>query len=536
MKKLSLALVASLALVQSAAGSADAYWKIRKDRWTPADERGYSEFVQKLGESRCGTIEKCLKNPANPYRGTDPADAAFYSDCADLPYVLRSYYAWKNNLPFSAESSVASIGGGNDIRYSPNGNRVSGRQDFVSRANGQFPIGLRIVQSLGGNISSAMYRIDPRQDDAALFTDMYSPAITRESIVPGTVIYDPNGHVAVIYKIEKDGRVLFMDAHPDNSISRGTYGMKFGRSRPAAGAGFKRWRPLILTGYSRDSQGNLIGGRITALRNSQIGDYSTEQFFGNAPSPSGEWSKGRFVINGQNLDYYDYVRRRLAVGELKYEPTVELKNMLDALCQDLQDRNTAVKLAIDAGIQNKEHPERLPYNIYGTAGEWEEFSSPSRDARLKTSFKEARDRTAEFLKLWQQGSNQISYSGRDLKSDLRSVYNSVADSCVVEYRRSNGQARRITMQDVIDRLFKLSFDPYHCIELRWGETDHSVLASCRDSSYKLKWYDGEQFLRNQPDRTYDARMDFSLEELFTWRPGNGIKTAPDVDLERLLAP
>ena len=52
------------------------------------------------------------------------AGCDFRSDCADLPYVLRFYYAWKRGLPFSYVSDVSPRGRTRDIRYSPKGNRV----------------------------------------------------------------------------------------------------------------------------------------------------------------------------------------------------------------------------------------------------------------------------------------------------------------------------------------------------------------------------------------------------------------------------
>jgi hypothetical protein len=44
----------------------------------------------------------------------------------------------------------------------------------------------------------------------------------------------------------------------------------------------------------------------------------------------------------------------------------------------------------------------------------------------------------------------------------------------------------------------------------------------------------EQTLRNQIDRTYDARMDFSLEELRTPGPGKGVASPPDIDARAYL--
>ncbi|MEZ5909105.1 MAG: hypothetical protein R3D31_09940 [Hyphomicrobiaceae bacterium] len=71
--------------------------------------------------------------------------------------------------------------------------------------------------------------------------------------------------------------------------------------------------------------------------------------------------------------------------------------MMRTLCSDLKYRVDAVDLAIQAKIHLRPQPERLPNNIYGTEGDWEIYSTPSRDARLKTAFKELRDEVARFL-------------------------------------------------------------------------------------------------------------------------------------------
>ena len=64
----------------------------------------------------------------------------------------------------------------------------------------------------------------------------------------------------------------------------------------------------------------------------------------------------------------------------------------------------------------------------------------------------------------------------------------------------------------------MSFDPYECIERRWGARAEE-LAACTDDESKAHWYKAEQRLRNQIDRTYDVRMGFSLAQLlFPTRP------------------
>ena len=65
-------------------------------------------------------------------------------------------------------------------------------------------------------------------------------------------------------------------------------------------------------------------------------------------------------------------------------------------------------------MQNQAEPERLPVNIYGTEGDWEDYSTPSRDARLKTAFKELRDAAERFMTLYRAHDPRLIYHGSDL--------------------------------------------------------------------------------------------------------------------------
>ena len=101
---------------------------VRQDRWSESDEKGYREFIRGIGESNCHTVNSCLKGGGNPFRKSDPASLYFHADCADLPYFLRAYYAWKCGLPFAYEASVAPVGHSRDMRYSISGNEVLERR------------------------------------------------------------------------------------------------------------------------------------------------------------------------------------------------------------------------------------------------------------------------------------------------------------------------------------------------------------------------------------------------------------------------
>jgi len=496
---------------------------VRSDHWTEQDERGYQHFIAAIGESDCASLNECLHSAANPFAASEPAARHFESDCADLPYVLRFYYAWKMGLPFSYVDAVAPRdGSSDDIRYSHSGNRPISRHDVSS---GKLS-GMAVIAQIRSAISSATYRIHPAYD-GPITPDLYAPAIAPGSIRPGTMVYDPAGHVAIVYRVDPDGQIHSFDAHTDFSLTTITFDVRFARTRPSQGAGFKNWRPLSLVHGEKQEDGTWRGGVIVPARNSEIADFSSEQFYGTGPRPADDqWASGRFALGGETLDYYDFVRARLAGGTLIFEPLKEVEEMTRSLCSDLQYRAAAVELA--HAMAGRPHPARLPHNIYGSEGDWEMYSTPSRDARLKTEFKHLRDTVQRFVEMQAaHDTRHLRYQGDDLPGDLAKIYRRASESCFVAYRKSDGSVVRLSFEEVRERLFALSFDPYHCPERRWGARD-AELSSCKTDAVKEAWYGAEQALRNQIERSYDARMDFSLDEL--GRSGLGVATPPDTDV------
>jgi hypothetical protein len=128
------------------------------------------------------------------------------------------------------------------------------------------------------------------------------------------------------------------------------------------------------------------------------------------------------------------------------------------------------------------------------------------------------------------GDPHLRYLGDDMIGDLLATYQHDSAACELHYTRSDGSVIRLTYEDAVRRMFAFSFDPYQCVERRWGASDAAELSTCRDSPLKLAWYAAEQKLRNQLDRTYDARMDFALGELTAPGDGKGVATAPDIDV------
>ncbi|MCO5144315.1 MAG: hypothetical protein M9962_14605 [Oligoflexia bacterium] len=510
-------LVLFLALLPVGAFSAPSFsWKVTKS-WNNSYEDKFSEFIRIMGESGCKSLHACLTSASsNPfYVNKTPTTKRFLADCADLPYALRMYFAWMEGLPFDYVSGVAQAEPGketsSDIRYTKFGNKPSAIRSFTA---GNTYDGHQEMIRLINSVSTATFRMH-----YDYLTDFYPVTIAPKIVRAGTVAYDPAGHAAIIYKIEKDGRIKMMDAHPDQSITRITYDKKFTRSRPAHGAGLKNWRP-----------------ELDKRSTNTLPNFSTEQFNKN------------FSIDGQKLSFYEFVRARLAGGSLSFDPVDELSNMMKELCSNLQDRVAAVDAAIKAGISTKNHPDRLPENIYGTSGEWEEYSTPSRDARLKVAFLELKDEVVRYLDLYKSGSKRVIYKPAASKyskncaannsycflvASLMSEYenNVMSSACIITYKKSDGSKQKLSFTNMVDRLFKLSFDPYNCIELRWGANSREELASCRDDQNKWDWYAAEQGLRNQLERDYDQKMNFGLRDV----PKLGVSKAPDIDLWSVLA-
>ncbi len=471
-------------------------WKIKQESWNPNHELVYKDFIHRLGlavkSGTCHTTNECLKSAiANPlYFKMNPnrLDDVF-TDCADLPYILRAYFSWMNDLPFSyateLEEAKTRSSKSSDIRYSPFGNIVTSKRTIRTGNNIN-----KIFQELTDTISSATFRTNASMyDSGELFRDTYPVDIDRSTILPGTVLYDANGHVAVVYEVTGNGKIHLIDAHPDNSLTAITYGEKFSRTSVMLGGGFSNFRSFSVS-----------GNIITPTKNYQIPGYSLIQF-----------QKGPFHYKGQDYSFYEYVRLKLADGVIIYNPIGEFSDFLDELCSDMKDRELAVNSAIDAGIPQNSHPIILPENIYGADGVWEVYATPSRDARLKASIREGKNFLTKVIIGNLYSEIKLNYNGTDLVGDLREIYLKKTNQCLIHPTKTSN----LTLDTIMLNLFSLSFDPYHSPELRWGTQIKSD-----------QWYKAEQGLRNRIDRDYSMKTNYNVEDL----PNAPVSATPKPEL------
>ena len=271
------------------------------------------------------------------------------------------------------------------------------------------------------------------------------------------------------------------------------------------GAGFKNWRPVRLVGARRRDDGTYTGGHIVAaarMRTSRI--IRIEQFYGNGRGPRGPRLERRPLHPrrraGRLLRLYarQVGRRHAAIRPVAKCATWSTPTATTS--------TTAPKPWIwrsRPAWPEPQEPERLPQNIYGTEGEWETYSTPSRDARLKTAFKELRDfqRFVECTARSDPNSLQGQRSRADLLRDLRPK----AAQCTITYTRSDGSHVTLGYEEARRRLFAISFDPYQCVERRWGARTGEESATCRETAQS-------RLVRRraksaQPDRPHLRRRD-----------------------------
>ena len=498
------ALLALVLGVTPSSGAAEAgyAWPETAESWSPSDERGYEAFIQAIADSGCTTVRTCLAAPANPLAAGDPPGLVFSADCADLVYMLRAYYAWKKGLPFGFVNMVEArepMGEG-DLRATLKGNIPVSRWDVTVQSPGADIRG--VLQTIRDQVSTATFRVDPRHEQP-LAQDFYSPAITREALRPGSAIYNGDGHVVILSRIDDAGRIHFLDAHPDMSVTRGVYAGQFDRGDPALGAGFHAWRPFAVH-----------DGRLDHAANAQLQTFSMEQYFG--PDAAPDWRKADFSENGRNADFAEFTRRRLAKGALVYDLTAEFRFGLEGLCDAFKERARMVEDADQQGFWRQPRPGRLEGTSEEEAFVWLAYSTPGRDRRLRHQAQRLADALARQIALYRARDPLVAYKGKSPRRDLQRAFDEVTARCTAAYLGSDRNRVVLTMRDMLIRLPGLLFDPYHCPERRWGATG-GELARCDEDGGKARWYDAEGALRGlKPPRLNPANP--TLDELMLAPP------------------
>ncbi len=256
-------------------------WRARR-AWDASAEAEFGAFVAAIGrgvaEHRCGTLARCLSNPrVNPLYVPARRPLRIHADCGDVPYTLRAFFAFRRGLPFAWARDT--VGAGRDRRYR---SRV---RPVGTRRWTEFRTPRALFGSLASDVDSGFYRMAAHVDGS----DTYPTRVDRSAVRPGTVYYNPNGHVLIVWRVDPDGSVHMIDGHPDNSITYRVLTERYPSGSRGDGGGFRNWRPLVGTEAVRHAS------------NAALRDLTDEQY-----------DRARWVVGGAPVRFQRWVRARLA--------------------------------------------------------------------------------------------------------------------------------------------------------------------------------------------------------------------------------
>lgn len=478
------------------AAAGDRIWPVER-RWSAGEEALYSSWVRALFHAPRGeelarkALHEVTSDPArnllHDHLGwhEDDADTKvglhLRPDCADTPYFLRAYFAWKRGLPFGFRG--CSRGGPGKA---PRCGKLRGVLAPPDGVDASKPGELGVVQKyFRRTLAWGVHTGNGRTafgDDA---TDFYPVRLDRRGLRPGTIYADPYGHVFVLVELmdpagDDPGVLYAIDGQPDGSITRKRFweGNFLWNPDPGlGGSGFKAFRPLDVV--RSDGVATLVAaGDAEIAARPGYGDVSDEQR----------------ALDGPH--FYDTMDGLVTPG--KRDALRAQAEAIDALLEAAKVRVTSVDNG-EAHFRGGGGTIAMPsgWSIFETTGAWENFATPARDLRLLIAIdvvvgfdaKVARNPKA-FLP---EGSAMD-----DLLAALRADRERrLADpDLAFEYTRSDGSKQRVSVAELVARApaFELGYNPNDCPELRWGAASGSrEAATCRrrmpaDQARKMKAY------------------------------------------------
>lgn len=483
--------------------TANSVWPVR-DAWTRANENLYSAWIEKLFDAPLDetpswkalheVLRDRSRNVLFNHLGLreDEQKHVVRPDCADLPYFLRAYFAFKMGLPFGYAKCTRGDGGKpprcrawwNIQNEEPPPEPPEPKQPVSADLFGLFAsppspptkrpprserppglvpgFGYYLRTTVANGVHSGSGRTAANDNN----TDYYPVPLTQETLRPGTIYADPYGHILVLAKRvpQSDGAagiLLAIDAQPDGTVARKRFwrgNFLFADDPALGGPGFKRFRPVV--------RGK---GGLRRLTNAEIGkhpeygDFSLEQ--------------SEFGIE----DFYDRMDDVISPDPL--DPMRAMTEAITALEEQVRARVTSVENGRQfqvGGGRDVAMPDGA--SIFETTGPWEDFATPSRDLRLLIAIDVVRgfpDRVARRPERYAMPEGK---SAANVKAELESVLASELSARKFAYTRSDGSEWMLAVSDVVDRVadLEMAYNLNDCVELRWGAPEGSEeAATCK---------------------------------------------------------
>jgi hypothetical protein len=497
-------------------------WPLR-NAWNRDNENLFSAWVEKLFDSPLDAppswkalhevLRDKSRNALFNHLGLneDSSNMIVRPDCADLPYFLRAYFAFKMGLPFGYSKCTRGDGGAAPKCYAwwniqneeprqappppeelvapvaptqPAAFDIFGRATAAPSAPGApapkaappkytgpppRPAGLipgfghYLKYSIGDGVHSGSGRTALADEN----TDTYPVPLSQDALRPGTVYADPYGHLLVIARRiaqsgDDAGVILAVDAQPDGTVAvkrfwRGNF--LFATNPALGGPGFKRFRPVVRAG----------NGGMRRLSNKEIandpqyGDFSLEQ--------------GKLSVE----EFYDRMDDVMSPAPL--DPLRAIKEAIQSFEEQVKARVTSVENGRKWQLGSR-NDASMPDGaaIFETNGAWEDFATPSRDLRLLIALDVVRNFPERVARRPERYAMPQGKSVAEVKAELESVLASELAARKFSYPRTDGSQWTLSLKDVIDRAtdLEMAYNLNDCVELRWGASEKSEeAATCK---------------------------------------------------------
>lgn len=444
--------------------------------WSRAEEDLFSTWVEALfdapldGELSVGSLHAITQDPArnllHDHLGLredepPPRGLRLDPDCADLPYFLRAYFAWKRALPFGF-SRCSRGGQGQPPRcLERNGHTDLGDLEEPPRERVR-----RMEAFLRRRLKDTVHSGTGRTEATSDETDYYPIDLSDETLRPGTIYADPYGHILVVAKrvppADGGAGLLFaVDGQPDGTVARKRFwrgNFLFAEGDPAFGSpGFKRFRPV-----------RMRGGEVRGFTNAQIdaspewGDFGTEQ------------------DDGDVTRFYDRMDEIISPEPL--DPARALRAAVDALEEQLRARVKSVQNGEDHVARHRAAID-MPRGpaIFETTGDWENFSTPARDLRILVAIDVVRGVPAEVARRPHRFVLPAGTDAAAARTKLEALLAEELGRRAITYTRSDGRPQRLSLAAIVSRAeaLEVAYNPNDCAEVRWGAPEGSdERASC----------------------------------------------------------
>lgn len=484
------------------APSKDGIWPARA-AWTRTFENVYSAWIEALFDApddeqpSWPALHELLRDPKRNLlfdhlgSGEDGGKSApvIRPDCADLPYFLRAYFAWKLRLPFGlAECNRGGGGAPPSCRGLITNEDLDERAEAKKKDGAVATFGAFLRGTLADKAHSGSART-PFEDEAS---DYYPVKLSWESLRPGTVYADPYGHILLIAKrlpqtAERGGVLYAVDGQPDGTVARKRFwrgNFLYATQRELGGPGFKHFRPVVRR-----------SGKLVRLDDAAI----------EASPEYGDLSRDASKLDVEG--FYDAMDDVLSPRPL--DPERAMVQTIDALDEQVRTRVQSVENGrkwLDKGKGPAPMPEGP--EIFETTGAWEDFSTPSRDLRLLIAIDVVRGFPARVARRPHRHATPAGKGPKEVEADLAKILDRELSARSVKYTRTDGSSFELTLAEVLSRssAFEMTYNPNDCVELRWGAPPGSAEAStCRthapaDQKARMETYRPWFHERRRPPR------------------------------------